>query len=241
MMISLKRLSELLAPLGFRPGWRSSVEKRISFVRDSFHPDLCEVIDMHCGGKRGEAVPAEVIVSLTRHKPSLKQLGEGKLLLELASDQSRGHTVLRSQSEAKEWERRLATVAPTRAAEWAKEVGPKILERTEDARRAVAQYLSLIPPDAIDSPAWLDRVEQPTRREVDRIAGWPGVLSARDADWAYELAAFALLKFGEQVEGVSNRFWGKNPLMDEAMMWRLVLIGDRLLSQHAEHASARES
>jgi hypothetical protein len=231
MQIDIKRLEQLIAPQGYSTSWVSPVEQRVVYVKPSWHPELYELLDIHCSGKCGEAVPAVVRVGVFRGRAAGGDRSERMVLEDLASDKRRCWTLIRTPQEAIQWERQCAAIAPLRAAELASRTGQEILDRTASARNAADEYLRMLlavckPLDA--DTALRDRASHPQMHEALRIAEAPAVVKIPEGLSVYTTAALAIVLFGEQIERRPQPFWGDNPLYNHELMKRIQLIVDRM-------------
>jgi len=229
MMIKPERIEKLLASEGFCLGWVSNTERRAVFVRRSSLQKLFEMIDIHCGGKRGEALPADVLVSVTRGRAAGD--GERELLMELANT-SRGYFMANTREEASRWEERMAAIAPGRAEALARAKGLDLLKRTESARAAAKKYMALMPEEPVFEylEHQLEQRATPEQRvEAERLARWPGVMWIPGGDAVYHAATLAIVLHGSVVEGREKPFWGHDPLKDDReLMQRIQILVDLL-------------
>ncbi len=231
MQIDIKRLEALLRPKGYSISWTSETARQVVYAKEGWHPELYELINIQCGGKRGESVSATVRVTTSRGRAGWGDKSDRILVMELASDKQRGTSIINTSEEAVQWERQCAAVAPARAAELARRIGPAILNGTAEARAAANEYLRrlLRASDPIDpASALCDRATEGQVEEAVRIARSPVVVHIPDGLPLYTTAALAIVLFGDEVEKRPRPFWGAVPLENNDLMMRLQLIVDRM-------------
>lgn len=220
-------LRELLQAGGFDGTWRSGSD--IGFVRPSTVAGLFEHVVIGSAGREGEAVYANVAVSIVQHRLGTKGMCELRLVEEVAGDAERGWTVMRSLEESRDWARRLAGMAPRIASALAAERGQALLARTAVARAAVEAHLKRLP-DAADLDAlkaWLlGRLDADGVALARRLAAGPGVLQKAGAEFVHEVACLALVLFEAKGQRVAEA--KLDPLGDRDLMWRIQLLVDRL-------------
>jgi hypothetical protein len=190
---------------------------------------LFESVLMGSAGQRGEAVFADVAVSVVSSWAT-KGLIEIEQVREINSEPDDGWSIIETVTAAKMWEERLANIAPARCERLASNVGAALLERTKNARRAVEAYLSHLPPAAPRQEAvkvLRSYCSEDQRTAVDRLRNWPGVLQVEGEEPSYEIAALLIVFFADAVEGgVPGGL--ADPLQNVELMWRLQLLRDRL-------------
>jgi hypothetical protein len=220
-------LRELLQAHGFEAMWRSGSD--LGFMRPSTEPGLFEHVVIGSAGREGEAIYANVAVSIVQHRLGTKGMCELRLVDEVAGDAERGWTAMRSLEESREWARQLAGVAPHAATALAAIKGPALLARTAAARTVVESHLKQLP-DIADLDAlkvWLlGRLEADGEALARRLAAGPGVLQKAGAELVYEAACLAIVLFEVKNHGVAQA--KLDPLGDRELMWRIQLLVDRL-------------
>lgn len=234
MIVNPSRIGKLLEPHGFVLGRTSRIEKSYSFFRSDQEPELFQWIKVEGAGRRGEAVAAEVAVSVTK-RVSLTGLMELHLIKEIASVKERGWTIISTAKEARAWENRLASIGPLRATEFARERGPELLSTTDSARRAAKHYL-----EHLDLERSLDeqlhqlrqRCDQALIERAERLAAWPGVMQEYHAEDVYLLCTSCILCYENEVETASTSFSREDPLENAPLMWRIQLVADVLLCHY---------
>jgi hypothetical protein len=241
MIIKPKRLLSLLAPSGFQLDYVSDVAQKVVFWRSSGHSDLREFISIHCAGRNGELVPAEIGISVVRERMAISGLVERKVLVEAADQPQTGQSRLKSREEAIRWEQRLADIAPERAASLSRRSAGYLLAGTEQLRRLSQQYVSLAGPvsGVTECERQLRLRASPSQRsEADRLAEWPGVMWVPGAEVVYGAATLALMVFGEEVEHCPRPFAGLDPLEHLSLNQRIQLIA-HLLMEHDDRFQLR--
>jgi hypothetical protein len=218
-------LRGLLQAQGFDTSWRSGND--LGFVR--MVDGLYEHVVIGSAGREGDAVYANVAISIVQHRLGTKGMCELRLVEEVAGDAERGWTVIRTVDGSREWAQRVAEVAPRAATALAAEKGPALLARTAAARAAVEGYLKKLP-DVADLEAlksWLlGRLEGDRVALARRLADGPGVLVKAGAELLYVVACLAIVLF--EIGNSSLSQVSFDPLEDRELMWRIQLLVDRL-------------
>jgi hypothetical protein len=237
MMIRCDRISKLLKPEGFVRRRTGPLVKHCAFVRPDQHPSLYHQIDVSFVGRHGEAVVAHIAASVAR-SIRVKGLSESRLFGEIATDRDRGWSVIKTRSEADDWERSLARLGPAAAAGWVSEVGAILLQKTEGARRVARdRFARLVPDEGVSSQiAEFERAMPPgVVAEAQRLATWPGVMQVSGAAEIYSLACLCVLDGDDRQD-----LLGQDPLANEEMMWRIQLVADGILSWDANRISREQ-
>jgi hypothetical protein len=227
--ITPDRLLNAFAGLGFHIRQGAS-KGSFGIVRPTNDASLFEWIIVESAGRQHEAIAATVAVSVTKNVPFFR-LMEMKPVVEIADDSFRGSAVVSSEGAADNWIGRLRYLALQYIAATTASRGAMLLEKTLRTRQAVEKYwffLSLR--DKLLDPAVVDSLN--TRREAARLAEWPGVVHLFGADDVYLSACLTILRLENQVEESSESFMGKNPLINQELMWRIQLLVDRLLDSN---------
>jgi hypothetical protein len=227
--ISAERLLTLLHPLNFRQGLATRAAGSLTFVRRSSLSELFDSIIVDCQGRNGEAVYASVGISATR-TVMYKVLGDVRLIEVLADNKDRGWTVIDDANQAKYWERRLAAVAQQEVADWAAQVGPRILEQTRNARAAAVQYLERLrhAGGADEVLKQLQaRASQRTADAAKRLFESPGGSGVAGTESAYRAACYALMLDAKEVE-VAEYLTVDSAATNVEVMMRIHLLADRL-------------
>lgn len=144
-MIAVERLIELLSPHGFQLAWERWLGRQFNFdfVRPSPLAGVFEHVDIDSMGKRGEAVYSRVFVSPLRgHRIQFKPSPEvDELLMELGDcSTDRGYRLIENLSDAIDWERRVAKVAPERVRTLARKHAQEVALQTASARKSAIEY-----------------------------------------------------------------------------------------------------
>lgn len=146
------------------------------------------------------------------------------------------HTRIRNRKQAVTWETQLGEGGPSECLRLTSEVGERLLEVSDEARRAAKSYWRML--RGISAEANCDYLEQHLRkkctrdqeREADRLADAAVVRSQFFA--AYQAASIAIQLFGKDVEGTNwptgGKYSANNPIM-----WRLSILADLLLRDGA--------
>ena len=223
-MISCARISKILKPEGFVTRRTGPLVKHRAFVRPDQHPSLYHQIDISFVGRQSEAVAAHITASVARWI-RVKGLSESRLLGEVATDQDRGWSVIKTRPDADDWERSLARLGPVAVAQLASEVGAILLQKTEGARRVARDRLARLVPDrgVSNQIAEFGHAMPPgVVAEAERLATWPGVMQVSGAAEIYFLACLSV------VDGDDRRdLLGQDPLANDELMWRIQLRGRR--------------
>jgi len=217
----------MLAPAGLTPARVSGFTHGCGFVRHDSCPNLYQQLATTFAGRRHEAVVAYAQVSVTKWF-AFKGLTEPRVLKEIAQDQERCWTIVRSTREAKLWEELLVRVAPTKVVELAAQQGSALLERTAMARRTAAGLLETL--DAQSGVAMevdrLGTVLRPEKvAEAERLASRLGIVQVPGAKLTYVLACLAVLE-GDK----AGSFVAQDPLLNNELLWQIELVADGILS-----------
>lgn len=227
MKLDQGTLRELLQVHGFDTTWRSGSD--LGLVRPSTVNGLYEHVVIGSAGREGDAIYANVVISIVHHSLGTKGMGELRLVEEVAADAERGWTVMRTVEESRQWAQKLAEVAPRAVSALATDKGPALLARTAAARAAVGAHLKQLP-DTADLDAlktWLlGRLDADGPALARRLAEGPGVLQKAGAELLYEVACLAIVLF--EVRGQGSADAKLDPLEDRELMWRIQLLVDRL-------------
>jgi len=216
MLIRPRRLEKLLCPEGFHLEEIRQRERTIIYARPCTLPDLTEAITIACDPtRRGEKVFAQLEVFVGH---GYAGVSESEFLAEA------GDVLLRSPEEAIAWERRLAEVAPARAAQFAKSKGPELLARTAAGRAAARRYLELMGGqrdlDELER-ALAERSTAAQKAEAERLARATGVMCVPGGQRVFDLAALGMVVFGDEVEGRKEPFTGIVPMNDTEFIIRI--------------------
>ncbi|MFN0197434.1 MAG: hypothetical protein ACKVT0_11875 [Planctomycetaceae bacterium] len=221
MKVSQRRLQKLLEPIGFIT--RRVGRHDLGFIRPDVLSDLYLLIELSFAGKKNEAVAGYVFISVTRWI-CIKGISEGNLLLNVASDKERGHTIVETTSQAKEWEYLLARNAPTAVEALAREHGQSLLDRSAHARQRAALHIQRL--DRTEPLyAQIIKFDVNLINAAQRLAEWPGVMQVYDAEEIYLLASAMVLSGDEEFS-----YWGQDPLHNDDLMWQVQLVADEILS-----------
>jgi len=211
MMLSPKRLSKLLEPLGFVLRESDSCTKEIALVRLSSIPRLFEHLRIHGSGRRGEAVSAETAISGARGVAIDPCIAARDLRLMLALEQNpeMHYTLVETNDQAQAWEQRVASLADTYCRATADSEGRALLERLAPALHTLDRYIEMVGDmNAIfDAEYKYFQDADPSHRDAaERLAQhlWR-VEPAADA----ELAALILLRFSKAVDGIDYALQGQ--------------------------------
>lgn len=227
MRIKPIRLSRLLSQADFWLAWQDRSHE-CGFSRSSERADLFEQLIVKSVGRHAEAVFANAAVSVVSGPMWTKGMVEMVLIDEVATNQERGWTEFHDEREIITWERQLAEVGPGRTRELAVTRGPKLLERTEEARRIVESVLSLLPPQAELGQLlmWLrERASDADQAEARRLSCSAGVMRLHDAEELYLVAGMAL----RTLSPVASDGIQADPMNNPQLMWQIQLLVDRLL------------
>ncbi len=228
MKIRHKRLAKLLKPHRFTTVSRSPVSHGWHFVRSSHIPDLFESIIVESQGKRGEAVSASVGIAVTQTVME-KVLGNVQILEDMAGDPRRGWTIIDDDSDAREWEQKLATIGPVRAARWADSRGPELLQSTAPLRAIVNRYEECLPRhDSLSqSLALLKRnLDHATELAAERFSESPLFDVEGVKALCYQVACHLITSQSAMIE--SRSFIGHEPDKDSELPDRIEWLADRL-------------
>jgi hypothetical protein len=163
----------------------------------------------------------------------MKGFMESRLLRELAEDQERGWTIIKTTSQATKWESKLVQSAPEAAARFEAEQGTALLERSKPLRECVNRYLQKLV--IVDSSAnglleIRKQADDITLGEADRLMASVAIQQIPKCEELYELACLCVLRYSLEVEGPGVSYFGQDPLENVALMWRIQLLVDKLLS-----------
>jgi hypothetical protein len=229
MKISCSRIGALLKRHGFVTRYTSAPAKSCAYVRDDQKKPLFQHIDVSFAGNHKEAVVAHVTASTTKWM-RVKGLSVSRLLDEIATDLDRGWSVVTTEDEAKEWEKSLAHIGPSKVSELATDEGGSLLERTREARQIAEVLLARLDREGNVSDQ-LAMLEHATPlglvTEAQRLASWPGVMQVSGCENVYILACLSVLN-GDS----DSTLLGKDPLESDELMWQIQLVADGILSRH---------
>lgn len=223
MSINRQRLLNLIESNGFTIAWSGGSQGGAEYARSSAIPELSEAIFYRFAGKEREAVTAHVRVFVWSGFPSI---GEDRHIPDLETVPGRGYAIITTDLEAIAWERRLAKVGPARAAEFAQEVGPGLLDRTRGAREATRAYLAAVE----ESGGWdaFKRAATPSRIEAAERVAESSLVTIPDAQDLYHAASLAIVSFRDTVEKDDATLREMNPMRNTELAWRIDLLVNRL-------------
>jgi hypothetical protein len=225
MKISCDRVGKLLKPKGFVTRRTSPLVRHCAFVRPDQNPSLYQQIDVSFSGRHDEAVVAHIAASVARWI-RVKGLSVSRLLVEIAIDQERGWSIIRTKAE--DWEQSLADVGPIAVTRFVSEVGASLVERTEGARQFARDRLARLDPErgVSEQIAEFERsMPSILVAEARRLAAWPGVMQVAEAEGIYVLACLCILHGNDH-----QSLPGQDPLSNDEWMWRIQLVADGILS-----------
>ncbi len=246
MMLSERRISRLLQTQQFELVSFSKVGRSAIFARQGPADHLFERVRFKCQGSRGEAVVAWVEASVVHGTNATKGLLELELLAELGHVKERvdkygcwvpgyGRAIVETTDEAKDWERRFAEVAPQQAAILAREKGPGLLAATTACRVAAEEVRERLG-DLQDLQTSCSRLEHRAspeqRREVRRLAKWPGVLQIPCAEVLYEIATTGIVLCAPNITSLRVNIEA-DPLNSTDLMWLIQILVDRIIIETA--------
>jgi hypothetical protein len=230
MMLDREYLQRLLMPLRFEVAWFSSTAKQVVFSRlCQSNSDIYERINIHCGGKKGESIPARIELSVTKGRPNV--LTESSLLTELANN-DRGTFVAKSPQETRQWAHRLASIVNDRLETLSREKSDHILKTTASIRNAAILYLNKIAAFNCSASELIILFEKKAETKGDfarKISQWPGVIQIPNAESIYYLVCLTILIFSKEIEPYSDYLKKSDPL-DFELLGRIQLIVDYLTS-----------
>jgi hypothetical protein len=226
------RLLSQLSSHGFATGPTLPAQDSFTFVRQASRPALFEWIVVEASGKKSEAVYASVATGLTRWMVG-RSLAEEALLMELAENQERGWSIIKTDAAARDWESRLVSAALPNLERITLERGVPLLERTEQLRRAVSAYtarLDLTKPMP-DLAGALNQHADPKLLGVAQRAAWDVGL---DED-TYGLAWLCIISYEKVVEEQPTSFFRQNPYTNPELLSRLHLVADWIVSSRSSN------
>ena len=166
----------------------------MSFYRPTSNPELFQVVSIDASGKRDEAVAAHAGITLVRYI-FRKGLIDQCVVLDVAEDQERAWTIIETEQEARRWEGQFAQIVPLRAAEYAEQHGPDLLQRTKKVRAWASICIGLIPGD-IECSDYFRRESKIVSPHTTRRATELSDLNCAfyEYEYAYLVSAITLLQ-----------------------------------------------
>jgi hypothetical protein len=229
-----QQLEVMLSRYQFRLAWVDLDEGTIKFVRPSHHKGLYEWVDLLERGRNGEVLDMGASVSVVKHRPFWKGLGDSKAIVDFANVPDRAETVVRSYKERIEWLMKICAVAPERCRFLADTAGVQVLEKTLSARNAARLYFDCLNHVESLSQASVRLEAECAPKAVEHVKeALPSIA------WVYWrevffLAALTMSRFGDRVEPQRPPFDSiPVPSQDRELMWRLILLVDLLITEFA--------
>jgi hypothetical protein len=225
-------LLSLLSDAGYRLGHVNDSEGSFTFTKLR-NDGLYELITCNFAGRKRDAVVCRVGVSVTRIV-QLKNLTEKTVVVEVASVPERGWTIVRSNEELRDWERRVSEVAVRKAKQFANENSKELLDRTRNSRDAVHDCIEELLCCNGLSRCLTDlrsRASGEQLRVANRLAEWPGVRQLQGAAQVYEAACLAVVTRIRSNKLPSPELPAEMPLENDQLMWEIQLVADKLLDQ----------
>jgi hypothetical protein len=232
------KLSQRLAPFGFVLNLPEVMQYGISFVRPSSVDRLYEHILIYTGSP----THAEAVISAASFTSCHNCVSERDYRLRafLAGKSEYGSKVLTTPAEAKAWQTQLVDHADALCKLMADEKGPLLSRQLASTFAAVDSYIQRLG----DFFAILDRefafvseASPAEQAEIDRLATKARqrlYLNTEDA----KLAALALVRFGDEVEGIALSFENKIARKDVDLASRLILLADYVRAKRLEYETA---
>jgi hypothetical protein len=232
------KLAQRLAPFGFTLNLPETMQHGISFVRPSSIDRLYEHIRIHAGSPTyAEAVISAASFTSCHNCVSQR---DHRLRAFLAGNSEYGSKVLMTPAEAKAWQQQLVDHADALCKWMAQEHGPLLSQQLAPVFVAVDGYTARLG----DFFAILDRefafVSEASPDEqavIDRLA-------TKARQWLYlnlddaKLAALALVRFGDEVEGIADPFHERFSRKDAELASRLILLADYVRAKRLEYETA---
>ena len=235
-MIEVERLLALLSPHGFQLAWEQWLGRQFNFdfVRPSPVDGVFEHVDIDSMGKRVEAVYCRVFLSPLRgHRIHFKPSPEvDELIMELGdSVPNRGYKVIESQSQAIDWEQRVAQVAPQRVRALAQKYAQQLALETASAQQAAAEYTRRVR-EITDEPIMEYLTYQLSRRlnpdQVQQAKRFSAGGVGADVQEASQAAAIAVMLFGTEVDPEHGGFVDDETRKSSELKLRLNIAADML-------------
>jgi hypothetical protein len=229
-MVDSERLLQLLLPLHFERTANQRYSGDLCYTRPSQFPELFEQIQIGSAGRKGEVAYVRARISIIRGPDGFEGLANEELLLELASDQERGWFDFKKPEDAVEWERRIASVAPGRAAELATRMGATLLSLTEQIRSLAGRYASNLRETTTEANQdFLEfQLSQIATPEQNREATHLAESFSDPGDSSYQVGALTLMLFSEKVEGNSKLYFKRSACDDPELHKLFVILVDRI-------------
>ncbi len=222
----------VLSTQRFDLSWVDLGEQSIVFTRASDVDGLYEKLTLQERGRTREVLSAMATVSVVRHRPFWRGLGESRAIVDFANVPDRAETVVHSPEERTSWLTKVASVSPERCRLLASSAGRKVLGTTGGARNAARQYFECLPPGKSLHKALAGLERECSASVLDTIR----VLLAGVAwtCWSdlFFLGCLIMARFGKDVEPEKMPL-GTFPRadQDQEVMWRIILLVDLLISE----------
>lgn len=225
-------LLSLLSGTGYKLGHVNDSED--SFTVTKLRSDgLYELISCNFAGRDRDAVVCRVGVSVTRIV-QLKKLTEKAVLVEVATVPERGWTIVESNEELRDWERKVADVAVSKAEQFANQHSRELLDRTRISRDAVRNCIDeLLRCGSLDRCLTYlkSRATDEQLRVAERLAAWPGVQQVHGAAQIYDAACLAVVTRIRANNLPNPEVPAEMPLENDQLMWEVQLIADKLMDE----------
>lgn len=211
---------------GFFVGFRSRAH--IGYVRANIQLGLFELVQLDAGkpsgGRWGDISNATIRIGLT---PGELTCVKGIAEAECLSD----WTPTKSTEDAAAWEEQVAVTAPGRLTALVESRSAALLARTESARRAVAMYLSYLPPgDILAATRVLTRdATEPQRKEAARLSATTGMICLPERH-AYDLVSILIATHCSLIDD-EERYWGQCPTTTPDLNWRIQIMASKLFPE----------
>ena len=238
-MIESGRLLDLLWPAGFQLAWEKWLGRQfnLDFVRPSPVDGIYEHVDVDSMGKRGEMAYCRVWVSPVRgHRLHFKPSPEvDEYLAELGNPATRQTQVITSPSEAIDWEKRVASVAPKLARSLATTHAEPMALQTASARRAAREYARRI--REISGEAVMEYLAyqlgcRTTPGQQQRAAQLSAGGVSGEVGYACRCAALAVAQFGAEIDAEHGGFTDEPARKSTELKLRLNITADILRFGH---------
>lgn len=234
-MIDGGRLLDLLSPDGFQLAWEKWLGRQFNFdfVRPSPVDGIYEHVDVDSMGRQGEMVYCRIWVSPVRgHRLHFKPSPEIDEYLEQLSDPvTRRAQEIKSPSEAIDWERRVASVAPERARLLAETHAGQMALETASARRAATEYARRI--REISDETVMEYLAyqlncRTTAAEQQQAARFNAGGVSGEVAYACACAALAVARFGAEIDAEHGGFTEASASKSIELKLRLNITADIL-------------
>ncbi len=220
-----------LLPLGFSFEWELKSVHDILFARANSTIGVYERLRVHGCGREGQIVHADAEISIVKTQYSAGYLVRDRILPEVALDAENG-SAISTRHAADRFAERLAQIGSRIVSEFATTEGPSLLSDTFVERQAADHYVRLGKLVWHSHPSLnkVRTVTTPIQHELaDRILNVIGV-GIPEADDVYLTAILTVLKFYEDVEGVTEALATQRPLVPLALRHRIEIVVERILA-----------